>query len=73
MEKLLEILNDIDDSIDYETETGLIDNHIFDSFDIIQLVSAIDDEFDVSVDGSLLVPENFNSAQAIYNMIESLK
>ena len=72
MEKLLEILNDIDDSIDYETETGLIDNHIFDSFDIIQLVSAIDDEFDVSVDASLLVPENFNSAQAIYNMIESL-
>ena len=70
MEKLIEILNDIDDSIDYENETGLIDNHILDSFGIITLVSEIEEAFDVSIDVAYMVPENFNSADAIYAMIQ---
>ncbi|MBP7059132.1 MAG: acyl carrier protein [Lachnospiraceae bacterium] len=70
MEKLIEILNDIDDSIDYENETGLIDNHILDSFGIITLVSEIEEAFDVSIDVADMVPENFNSADAIYAMIQ---
>ena len=70
MEELIEILNDIDDSIDYENETGLIDNHILDSFGIITLVSEIEEAFDVSIDVADMVPENFNSADAIYAMIQ---
>jgi len=70
MEELIEILNDIDDSIDYENETGLIDNHILDSFGIITLVSEIEEAFNVSIDVADMVPENFNSADAIYAMIQ---
>lgn len=70
MEELIEILNDIDDSIDYENETGLIDNHILDSFGIITLVSEIEEAFDVSIDAADMVPENFNSVDAIYAMIQ---
>ena len=47
MEELLEILRDIDDSVDYETETALIDDHILDSFGIITLVGEIEDTFDI--------------------------
>ena len=35
MDRVLEILNDIDDSIDYTKEIKLIDNHLLDSFAII--------------------------------------
>lgn len=70
MEELIEILNDIDDSIDYKNETGLIDNHILDSFGIITLVSEIEEAFNVSIDVADMVPENFNSADAIYAMIQ---
>ena len=70
MEELIEILNDIDDSIDYENETGLIDNHILDSFGIITLVSEIEEAFNVSIDVADMVPENFNSADAIYAIIQ---
>ena len=70
MEELIEILNDIDDSIDYENETGLIDNHILDSFGIITLVSEIEEAFNVSIDAADIVPENFNSVDAIYAMIQ---
>ena len=57
MEELLEILRDIDDSVDYETETALIDDHILDSFGIITLVGEIEDTFDIEVDAAEMTPE----------------
>ena len=73
MNELLEILNEIDDTIDYETETGLIDDHLLDSFAIISLVSELEDAFDISIDAAEMTPENFNSARAIWEMIQRLK
>ena len=54
MEELLEILNEIDDSIDYENETALIDDQLLDSFAIITLVSELEDAFDISIEASEL-------------------
>ena len=73
MEELLEILNEIDDTIDYENETALIDDHILDSFGVITLVSEIEDAFDIRVVAKEMVPANFNSAKAIWAMIERLQ
>ena len=50
MEELLEILNEIDDSIDYENETALIDDQLLDSFAIITLVSELEDAFDIMME-----------------------
>ena len=52
MEELLEILNEIDDSIDYENETALIDDQLLDSFAIITLVSELEDAFAISIEAS---------------------
>lgn len=73
MNELLEILNDIDDTIDYETETGLIDDHLLDSFAIISLVSELEDAFDISIDAAEMTPENFNSAANLWKMVERLQ
>ena len=73
MEELLEILRDIDDSVDYENETALIDDHILDSFGIITLVGEIEDTFDIEVDAAEMTPENFNSAKALWAMIQRLQ
>jgi acyl carrier protein len=73
MEKLLEILEDIDDSIDFENETALIDDHLLDSFGIISLVGELEEEYDISIDASEMTPENFNSAEAILAMVERLQ
>ena len=76
MEELLEILQDIDDSVDYENETALIDDHILDSFGIfgiITLISEIEEHFDIEVDAAEMTPENFNSAAAMWKMIERLQ
>ena len=73
MNELLEILNEIDDTIDYETETGLIDDHLLDSFAIISLVSELEDAFDISIDAAEMTPENFNSAANLWMMVERLQ
>lgn len=72
MDTLLEILNELHPDVDFETCTTLIDDKILDSFDIVSLVAEIDDKFDVAIPASELIPDNFNSAQSIYALIEKL-
>ena len=72
MEQLLEILTELHPEVDFNTEEHLIDNKILDSFDIVTIVAEIDSEFDVSIPAEELVPENFNSAQALYALVERL-
>jgi len=69
----MKILREIDDGIDYEKEKFLIDAHILDSFGVIALVSEIEDTFGIRIEASEMVPENFNSAEAIWKMIRRLQ
>ena len=73
METLLEILNDIDDTVNWEDETALIDDRILDSFGVISLISELEDQFEIEIDASEIVPENFNSAYAMWKMIQRLQ
>ena len=73
MEELLTILNDMDDSIDQENEEGLIDNRILDSFGVISLVAELGETFDIEIEASEIVPQNFNSVKAIYAMVTRLQ
>lgn len=72
LDAVIAMLSDINDEVDFSTEDKLVDNRILDSFDILSVISAIDDEFAVSVPAKEIVPENFNSAQDIYEMIVRL-
>ena len=72
MEELLEILQDLHPEVDYETCDTLIDDKILDSFDIVTIISEISENFDVVIPAEEIVPENFNSVQALYELIERL-
>ena len=72
MEELLEILQELHPDVDYETCTSLIDDKVLDSFDIVSLIAEIDNVFDVAVPAEAIVPENFNSAQALWELIQRL-
>ena len=72
-EKVIEILGDINPDIDYTAETSLIDGGLLDSFDIVSLVGELNDAFDISITVVDLVPENFNSAEAIWKLVQELK
>lgn len=73
MEKLISILEEINPGVDYENCETLIDEHYLDSLAIISLVAEIEEEFDVQIPTVEIVPQNFNSAKALYNLITRLK
>lgn len=72
MEMLLEILQQMHPEVDYGSCTTLIDDGILDSFDIVTLIGEINDKFEVAVPPEEIQPENFNSAQALYAMVQRL-
>ena len=69
MEQLIEILKGLHEEIDFENAEGLVDEGILDSLDIVSLVTEIDAVFDVRIPPEEIVPENFNSASALWDMI----
>ena len=73
MDKLMRILSELNPDIDFENEDALIDRGMLDSFDIVTLVAEIDDIFGIEIPAEALLPENFNSAKAIFALIQWLQ
>ena len=73
MEALLEILKELHPEVDFETCDTLIDDKILDSFDIVTIISEINTEYDVAIPAEEIIPENFNSAESLYDLIERLQ
>ena len=72
-EEIIEILQSVHPEVDYEVEDKLIDNRIFDSFDVVSVVGELMDAFDVEITAEHMIPENFNSVDAIMNLIKRLE
>lgn len=73
MEELYQILEDIDPNNDYHTATRLIDDGLLDSLSILTLVSELEDAFGIEITPTDMIPANFNSAQALWEMVERLQ
>ncbi len=72
MEKIIEILSDMHPEVDFSTAEELIDNGVLDSLDIVSLVAEIDSEFGVTIPAEEIIPENFNSAKALWELVSKL-
>jgi len=73
MEELIKILESIHPDVDYRANDKLIENKILDSFDIVTLISEINEAFDVAIPAEEIIPENFNSAEKLYELIRRLE
>ena len=72
MDELLEILSQMHPDVDFEIEDDLIGNGVLDSLDIVTLITEINDTFEVSIPAEEVIPENFSSADAIWELIRRL-
>ena len=72
-EQVLEILREICPGVDFEQETALIDDGLVDSLDIVSIVTELMDTFDVEITVEDLQPENFNTVDAIVELIQRAK
>lgn len=73
MEVLRNILEQLHPGVDFAAEDKLIDKGILDSFDIVTIVAEVDAQWDVQIGAEDLIPENFNSAQALYRLVQRLR
>jgi acyl carrier protein len=69
MNELIQILTDLHDDVDFTTETGLIENGILNSLDIVSIITEVSDRFDVTIPAEEIMPENFDSAEALWALI----
>lgn len=70
-EKIIEILTEIRPEFDFNIEnTDFNAKGMLDSFDLISLVSDIEENFDIVINGTQILPENFDSVEAIFNLID---
>ena len=73
MEELKTILEEIRPDVDFDIEKELIDGKVLDSFDIIAIVSELNQNYDLRINVNDLLPENFNSIEAIWELVQKLK
>lgn len=73
MDALLEILTGLHPEVDFEACNTLVDDSIIDSFDIVSIVSEINDAYDVVIPAEEIIPDNFNSSRALYELILRLE
>ena len=72
MDKILSILKESNNLIDYTKETALITDALLDSLELMEIISELEDAFDIEIGMEEIVPENFNSAEAILKLVERL-
>lgn len=70
MEKIMEILQGIRPEFDFSSSEDFIEDGYLDSFDLVSLVSELDETFDISIDGLDIIPENFKSLDTITNVVK---
>ena len=73
MEELMELLQALKPEIDFVQEKELIDDGLLESFDVLTLIAELEDQFGVEIPAEEIVPENFNSAAALWEMVCRLK
>ncbi|BAK46591.1 MAG: phosphopantetheine-binding protein [Lachnospiraceae bacterium] len=73
MDELIEVLEDIKEDVDFEHIDNLVDGRYLDSLDILQIISALNDEFDISIPAADIIPANFNSAKSMWAMVQRLQ
>ena len=72
MERLYEILEEMQPEIDFHKEETLIDDHLLDSLTVLALISELEDEYDITIPAVEIIPANFNSAQAMWALVSRL-
>ncbi len=72
-EKLLKLLTEMRPDVDFKEETALVSGKVLDSIDIVALIGMIDEEFDIKIKPAHMKPENFDSLDAMVDLLEKLE
>ncbi len=69
-DRIFEILSNVRPENDFRLSANFIEDGMLDSFDVVNLVTELEEAFSISIDGEDIVPENFSSVQSIRSLVE---
>ena len=72
MNELLEALKRANPKIDYESSDKLVTDKVIDSIDMTSILAELEETFDIEIDMEYIVPENFDSVEAMWKMVQEL-
>ncbi len=72
MNQLIDILTELHPDVDFATTTGLVEDGILTSLDIVAIITEVADRLDVQIPAEEIMPENFDSAEALWALISRL-
>ncbi len=72
MDEFISMLKEIKPGVDFENEEALVDDGLIESLDIISIISEISDRYGVQIPSDEIIPDNFNSAEALYELVQDL-
>ena len=72
-EELLQLLSSENPEIDFAASDELVDDGILDSLTIVSLIGTLSMEYGIDIPYEEIVPENFNSIDAMAAMIQRLQ
>lgn len=67
--KVLNILSEIRSEFDFSISSNFIEDGMLDSFDMVTLVTMLDEEFKISIEGTQVIPDNFISIESICSLL----
>lgn len=73
MNELIAALKRVNPKIDYENEKRLVSDKVIDSIDMTSILAELEETFDIEIDMEYIVPENFDSVEAMWEMIQELR
>lgn len=73
MEELLELLERVRPGVDFENEKYLVDGAVLNSFDVVMIIGELNEHYDIDIAVDDILPENFNSAEAIWALVEDMQ
>ena len=72
MDRIIGILNGIKSGVDFANEKAIVTGKILDSIGVTTLIAELEDEFDIEIGMEYMENANFDSVEAIWNMVEEL-
>lgn len=73
MNEIYEILKDLRPEFDFEESENFVEDGYLDSFDIVSIISILEEKYGIKIDGLDVIPENFESIESIMSLISKSK
>ena len=69
MDELMELLKESVPNVDFENSKNYVADGLLDSLGIVEVIAAIEDKYQITIEGEDIDPDNFVTVEKMWGMI----